>query len=118
MYYSEKLSNADNGEYVYLYLAEVADTETAKAKIARVDGTQLDVKNGGDVNTDNTVNIIDAQIVYDIFKGVYKSGFDPCTMLMRFEADVNGDKDVTAGDARAIQYFIHYGTFEAPAENN
>lgn len=116
MYYSEKLSK--DGKYVYLYItADDVDADGAETKIAAAsEGTCTSVAGDGDVNNDGTVSIIDAQIASDLSNSLFKSGFDPCTMLMRFEADVNGDMDVDAGDARAIQYYIHYGTFEVPAE--
>lgn len=116
MYYSEKLSM--DGKYVYLYItADDVDADAAGAKIAAAsDGTCTSVTGDGDVNDDGTVSIIDAQIASDLSNSLFKSNLDVCNMLMRFEADVNGDMDVDAGDARAIQYYIHYGTFEVPAE--
>lgn len=117
MYYSEKFSE-ENTSYVYMYLTNDAESaDAAKAKITKAEtGESASINYDGDINNNNTVNIIDAQIASDLADGLYKSGFDPCTMLMRFAADINGDQNVTMGDARAIQYFIHYGTFEVPVE--
>ncbi|MDO4183197.1 MAG: dockerin type I repeat-containing protein [Coriobacteriia bacterium] len=56
----------------------------------------------GDVNGDGNVNIIDAQMAYDMACGV-----TPKTT----EADVNYNGYVDSADARAIQYYVHRGYF-------
>ncbi len=63
----------------------------------------------GDANMNGSINIVDAQIAYDIAKGLYQ---DDSQYLQRYAlAEVNGDTYVDATDAFAIQYYIHYGVF-------
>jgi hypothetical protein len=58
------------------------------------------------------VNIVDAQIAYDLATGKYTEIAPALTdtaidLLHWLRADVDGDETVTARDARAIQVFIH-----------
>ena len=79
----------------------------------------------GDVNNSGKVNIVDAQVTYDMVKGNYADGSEARTNLLKCwnpdttgatydlivnVANVNGD-ELTASDAFAIQYFVHYGKF-------
>ena len=83
----------------------------------------------GDLNNSNTVNIVDAQIAYDLAAGKYavesaaaaKAALVACwseqgatyDMIVAL-ADVNGDEALDSSDAFAIQYAVHhYGTFAA-----
>ncbi len=73
----------------------------------------------GDVNNNGKLNIVDAQITYDLSTNRYEG--DPLsallakwgegTLLVQLQkfADVNGDGTLDAADARAIQYAIHNG---------
>ena len=80
-----------------------------------VDGPTIDLSDiyyevaslKGDVNDNGVVNIVDAQIAYDLARGVYRGSADEETMLDK--ADVNDDGIVNAQDARAIQYAVHFG---------
>jgi hypothetical protein len=65
-----------------------------------------DVSYEGDVNGNEKVNIVDAQIAYDIASGVYND-FSVATMQMWMRSDVNKGALVDASDARAIQCIIH-----------
>lgn len=78
----------------------------------------------GDVNNSSTLNIVDAQITYDLAAGNYEDDalsallakWGEGTTLVQIQnfADVNGDGELDAADARAIQYAIHNGgVFEA-----
>lgn len=61
----------------------------------------------GDVNDNARVNIVDAQIAYDIAKGSY-SDFSVVSLKGWLAADENADSVVDATDAFAIQYsFLH-----------
>ena len=64
----------------------------------------------GDVNGNNRVNIVDAQLAYDIARAVY-TDFSAVSMEGFLKADVNGDASVDAVDAFAIQHFALVGTF-------
>ena len=84
----------------------------------------------GDMNNSGKVNIVDAQVTYDMVKGNYADGSEaranllkcwtPATTGATYDlivdvANVNGD-ELTASDAFAIQYFVHYGKFGATTE--
>ena len=54
-----------------------------------------------DVNGSGITDINDAQLVYDIYKGLY-GNFDIVSMLKFFKADVNCDASVNTDDAAAV----------------
>ncbi len=87
MYKSEKY--ADNGTYAYLVIAQTLTKEEAAAqlgiKTGDVAGT---VDYSGDVNGSKTVDINDAQLVYDLYNAHYSS-FDTVTMYKFLCADVS-----------------------------
>ena len=63
----------------------------------------------GDANMNGSINIVDAQVAYDIANGLYQ---DDSQYLQRYAlAEVNGDTYVDATDAFAIQYYVHQGSF-------
>lgn len=62
----------------------------------------------GDVNGNGKINVIDCQIAYDIFAGMY-AGTDKLSILNIMKADFNGDMVINALDARAMQVYIHSG---------
>ncbi len=64
----------------------------------------------GDVNGNGEVNIVDAQIAYDISCGVYADS--PSLSAMLVAADVNEDGTVDSADAFAIQRYVMTGSFE------
>ena len=72
----------------------------------------------GDANGNGRVNIVDAQVVYDMATGAYgadyavlalPAGWTRATLL--WAANVNGDDAIDAVDAFAIQRFVHYGAW-------
>ena len=72
----------------------------------------------GDVNANKTINIVDAQIAYDLASGVYGAdyskfelpgGWTIATVL--FAADANNDGEVDAADAFAIQGYALRGAW-------
>ena len=62
------------------------------------------------MNMNGKVNIVDAQLAYDIARAVY-TDFSAVSMEGFLKADVNGDASVDAVDAFAIQHFALVGTF-------
>ena len=62
----------------------------------------------GDVNNSGRMNIVDAQIAYDLGNNKY-ADFSVLPMAGWFAADMNADGVVDATDAFAIQYAVHYG---------
>jgi hypothetical protein len=77
----------------------------------------------GDINNNGKINIVDAQLCYDLACGNYKSGDDPYgafplpdgwnTETLVAAVDVNEDGALDSSDAFAIQYYVHYGVFGA-----
>ena len=73
----------------------------------------------GDVNNNGKLNIVDAQITYDLSANHYEGDslsallakWGEGTILIQVQkfADVNGDNALDAADARAIQYAVHNG---------
>jgi hypothetical protein len=97
---------------------DVADPDPLKLYIA-LKGAK------GDLNGDGVVNIVDAQIAFDLATGKYDEGSPYEAIIacwaeqkadlstIKTFADVNGDGELDAADARAIQYAIHNGGFAA-----
>ena len=72
----------------------------------------------GDINNNNAVNIVDAQIAYDVVKGVYGDDYakldrpsDWAQATIEWVIDVNGDRKIDPADAFAIQYYALYGSW-------
>ena len=72
----------------------------------------------GDANGNGRVNIVDAQVIYDMGCGRYGVDYAnlalPATWTratLLWAANVNGDDAIDAADAFATQYFVHYGTW-------
>ncbi len=102
------------------YSGDVSDYKIADAtsleRTVNLNGTL------GDVNNSGVINIADAQIAYDIATNRYVEGEalnaliacwgNGATLdLIKVYVDVNEDGNVDALDARAIQYYVHYGSF-------
>ena len=97
----------------YVMLASAADATTlTRADFGITEGAAQVVSVDGDINQNGNVNIVDAQLAYDIARGVY-TDFEALTQEGYLKADVNGDASVDAADALAIQYFALYGKFGA-----
>lgn len=115
----------EGDEVSYAYLTDEALTaEEAAEKIAVVDGiaktaaypdADTETEIAGDLNGNGVVNIVDAQIAWDLASGKYTlsdSQTDASVdMLHWLMADVNRDEAVDAADARAIQVYVHTGTW-------
>ena len=97
----------------YVMLASAADAAAlAYADFDITEGTAQVISVDGDINKNGNVNIVDAQLAYDIARGVY-TDFKAITQEGYLKADVNGDASVDAADAFAIQYYALYGKFGA-----
>lgn len=66
----------------------------------------------GDLNLNVKVNIVDAQISYDLACGVY-TDFAQVSMKQWLAGNMNNDGTLDAADAFAIQYKVHHGAFAA-----
>lgn len=60
----------------------------------------------GDANNNGRVNIVDAQVAYDMARGHY-SDFSRVAQAGWLAANINADTTLDATDAFAIQYLIH-----------
>ena len=94
------------GENVYSWLVIVDKgqeftADTAKANIKEASATAEEMAPSYDVNETKTVDINDAQLVYDIYSGKY-GDFDKVTVKKFLCADVNSDKIVNSTDAVAV----------------
>lgn len=94
------------GANVYSWLVIVAKgqeftADTAKANITEASATAEEMAPSYDVNETKTVDINDAQLVYDIYSGKY-GDFEKVTVKKFLCADVNSDKIVNSTDAVAV----------------
>ena len=99
----------ENGKYVALVTADEAKT-LKNASFTVAAGTAVEVSHNGDMNTNGKVNIVDAQIAYDVATNVY-TDFSKVSMLQWLNGNVNVDGALDAVDAHAIQYYAHRDKF-------
>ena len=110
MYWSEKYN-------AYAWLLISTDTlEAVKAaattdKFTVIDATgsnKISIAYNGDVNQTKSVDINDAQLVWNMYKAEYKADteFQMVNRLKYLSADMNGDKKVDTSDAAAIVNMI------------
>lgn len=107
MYWSSKYG--ESGAYAWLVIADgtknldALKTE-ATAAIAAVDGAKVEIVYDGDVNQTKSVDINDAQLVWNMYNAEYKADtdFQMVNRLKYLSADINGNKTVDTSDAAAI----------------
>ena len=101
MFWSDKYQ-----AYAYLVISntELTKAEAAK-KVSQATASKTEIVYDGDVNATNTVDVNDAQLVYNMYNAKYTS-FDSCSMEKFLRADMNGDKTLTVNDAAAIVNII------------
>ena len=107
MYWSSKYG--ESGAYAWLVIADGTknlDALKAEAKdaIAAVDGAKVEIVYDGDVNQTKSVDINDAQLVWNMYNAEYKADtdFQMVNRLKYLSADMNGDRAVSVLDATAI----------------
>lgn len=99
MYWSEKYN-----AYAWLVIsADTLDTvkTAAESAISAVDGTKVTIAYNGDVNLTESVDINDAQLVWNMYNAKYED-FTSVNIRKFLEADMNGDKTLDTKDAAAI----------------
>lgn len=106
MYWSAKY-NENNGAYAWLVISDKGlEKVKAEAKdvIAAVDGAKVEIVYDGDVNQTKSVDINDAQLVWNMYNAEYKADtdFQMVNRLKYLSADMNGDRAVSVLDATAI----------------
>lgn len=107
MYWSSKYG--ESGAYAWLVIADgtknldALKTE-ATAAITAVNGTKVEIVYDGDVNQTKSVDINDAQLVWNMYNAEYKADTDfrMVNRLKYLSADINGNKTVDTSDAAAI----------------
>jgi hypothetical protein len=111
MYYAPWLSSAS--EHYFLFI--VADTVTASnyATIADGDSGGQNALTRGEVNGEAGIDIFDAQAAFDLATIHASKTFEVFSVASRLAADVDGDGNVDAVDARATQMYIHNGNWDA-----
>ena len=102
MFYSNQYS-----AWSYLVITEgTLSVEDAKAKITLTQGEKVELNQTYNVNetANDTVDINDAQLVFDMYNNVYQNfdGENMPTMQKFLKADVNGDKVIGVADVAAI----------------
>ena len=99
MYWSAKYN-----AYAWLVIStDSLDTvkTAAEAAVTAVDGTKVTIAHNGDVNLTGSVDINDAQLVWNMYNAKY-SDFTAVNIRKFLEADMNGDKTLDTKDATAI----------------
>ena len=104
------LWSAKYDAYAYLVIDTTGKTKAqmktaAEAAIGEAKGEKTSINYNGDVNATSTVDVNDAQLVYNMYNAKYTS-FDNCSMEKFLRADMNGDKTLTVNDAAAIVNII------------
>ena len=104
------LWSAKYDAYAYLVIDTTGKTEAqmktaAEAAIGEAKGEKTSINYNGDVNATSTVDVNDAQLVYNMYNAKYTS-FDSCSREKFLRADMNGDKTLTVNDAAAIVNII------------
>lgn len=107
MYWSSKYG--ESGAYAWLVIADGTKNldglkTEATAAITAVNGTKVEIVYDGDVNQTKSVDINDAQLVWNMYNAEYKADteFQMVNRLKYLSADINGNKTVDTSDAAAI----------------
>lgn len=103
MYWSSKY-NEGKGAYAWLVISDKgldAVKTAAEAAITAVNGAKVTIAYDGDVNLTSSVDINDAQLVWNMYNAKY-SDFQTVNVRKFLEADMNGDKTLNTDDAAAI----------------
>ncbi len=100
MYWSEKYES-----FVYLNFVTDLIAKDHENAIEVVDGERISVDYSGNVNASKSIDVNDAQLVYDIYNAKY-TDFNTVSMYKFLCADMNGDKKIDVNDAAAIVNII------------
>lgn len=97
MFWSEKYK-----AYAYLVISntELTKAEAAK-KVSQSTATKTSIAYDGDVNMTGTIDVNDAQLVWNMYNAKY-TDFNTVSMRKFLEADLNGDRKLTVLDAAAV----------------
>lgn len=97
MFWSEKYK-----AYAYLVISntELTKAEAAK-KVTQASAAKTELAYDGDVNLTGTVDVNDAQLVWNMYNAKY-TDFNTVSMRKFLESDLNGDHELTTADAAAV----------------
>ena len=87
------------GAYMYVVDAEPT-TEQARRAISTAVGQADSLTINGDANDSGLLDVNDAQLVYDMYMGMYR--FNDLTQPMWLRADANGDQTIDILDVQCI----------------
>ena len=87
------------GAYMYVVDAEPT-TEQARRAISTAVGQADSLTINGDANNSGLLDVNDAQLVYDMYMGMYR--FNDLTQAMWLRADANGDQTINILDVQCI----------------
>ena len=87
------------GAYMYVVDAEPT-TEQARRAISTTVGQANSLTINGDANNSGLLDVNDAQLVYDMYMGMYR--FNDLTQAMWLRADANGDQTIDILDVQCI----------------
>ena len=87
------------GAYMYVVDAEPT-TEQARRAISTAVGQANSLTVNGDANDSGLLDVNDAQLVYDMYMGMYR--FNDLTQPMWLRADANGDQTIDILDVQCI----------------
>ena len=87
------------GAYMYVVDAEPT-TEQARRAISTAVGQADSLTVNGDANDSGLLDVNDAQLVYDMYMGMYR--FNDLTQPMWLRADANGDQTIDILDVQCI----------------
>ena len=102
--------DSDNNEFVALATKDQITAFTMRS-FSVSDGTPTTLVHDGDMNANKTVNVVDAQIAYDVATQRY-TNFEVLSMDKWLAGDVNNDGVFDSADALAIQHKALYGEFK------
>ena len=100
MFYSNQYN-----AWSFLVITEgTLSVDDAKNLITLNEGTKVELDQTYNVNesVSGTVDINDAQLVFDMYNNKYQDFTNNATMQKFLKADVNGDKTINTGDAAAV----------------
>lgn len=100
MYWSEKYC-----AFVYLHMITDLVTADEENPVQVVDGERISIDYTGNVNGSTSIDVNDAQLVYDIYNAKY-TNFETVSMFKFLCADVNGDMKIDVTDAAVIVNII------------
>ena len=85
----------------YMYVVDTAPTtEQARRAISTTVGQADSLTINGDANNSGLLDVNDAQLVYDMYMGMYR--FNDLTQAMWLRADANGDQTIDILDVQCI----------------